>query len=200
VFSKLIYDYPNILIFWVIFVDKMYKICEYQNHPLVIKKQKKVAVTYQIVITSDTPKEFFEFIKTRDAALVEARRRYESLIDFINMNQAPHFDQLQFSRDFFDTLDRRFGINQDYFTIHLFTRYGNNIIIQNDSDDTPVKIPVLTNKCHTAILKRIKQTLLDFDIHKFGIVISYKFVTDNGQTFADFDEMILSFKKSEEGI
>lgn len=159
-----------------------------------------MSVTYQIVINSDLPKEYFDSIKARDEALNQARKRYEDLVDFINLNQASDFDQMQVSTEFYTNLERRFGLKYNNFELHLFTRYGNNIVIQMDEDSTPIKVPILTEKCHEVILTRIKDILLDFDIHKFGIVIDYKFKTENGQTFKDFNEMILSFKKSEAGV
>jgi hypothetical protein len=153
-----------------------------------------MAVTYNLVIDSDLPPEYDKLIINIEKNLATAKQKYEDLIDFINLNQGSQYDLFNFSPKFYETIEHRFRITNNYNKPHIFTRYGNNIIVQTDRDCVPEKINLLDKNCYEALLTNIKNTLLEFDIHTYGVILGWKIENSDGQVFKDFDALTESFK------
>jgi hypothetical protein len=152
-----------------------------------------MAITYNLVIDTDLPPEYDKMVRNIETNLATAKQKYEDLIDFINLNQGSQFDLFNFSPQFYEILDTRFRITTNYNRPHIFTRYANTIVIQVE-DGSVQKINLLDTKSYDTILTTIKNTLLEFDIHKYGIVLGWKVENSEGQVFEDFHALTESFK------
>jgi hypothetical protein len=154
-----------------------------------------MAVTYNLVINSDLPPEYNLMVSKVEKNLATAKKKYEDLIDFINWNQGSQFEQFNFSPQFYDTIEHRFRTALNYNKPHLFTLYGSNVVIQTESEISPIKINLLDSTCYDTILLVIKNILLKYDIHTYGIIRSWYIENNEGQVFEDFNVLIQSFKK-----